>query len=341
MSVRILFLSDTHLGIDLPSRPRGDRRRRGDDFFDAFELALAPSIRGETDLVVHGGDLFYRSLIPAWLAERVFSRLADLADTGVDIFWVAGNHERSGVPRSLFLTHPRIRVFDRPRTFVVEREGLTISFSGIPYAPRIRTDFPALLFATGHEDVSADVKLLCLHQAVEGATVGPGGFVFRGGDDVLRGRDIPSGFAAVLVGHIHRSQVLVRDLAGRPLGTPVLYAGSTERTSFAERDDPKGVLMLTVDRDERADVAVKWDFRELSVRPMVVLEIDPVQDAQGLEVTLRQVLSRLDPRSVVRIRLLHDPPVETLPLFRAAAIHSWAPLEMDVTFAWPKRGVRS
>ena len=42
-------MSDTHLGLDLPARPRVVRRRRGDDFFRNFELALAPAIAGEVD----------------------------------------------------------------------------------------------------------------------------------------------------------------------------------------------------------------------------------------------------------------------------------------------------
>ncbi len=54
---RVLFVSDTHLGFDLPARPRVERRRRGPDFFANFERALAPALRGEADLVVHGGDL--------------------------------------------------------------------------------------------------------------------------------------------------------------------------------------------------------------------------------------------------------------------------------------------
>ena len=32
-TVRILFLADTHLGYDLPFRPRIKRRRRGPEFF--------------------------------------------------------------------------------------------------------------------------------------------------------------------------------------------------------------------------------------------------------------------------------------------------------------------
>lgn len=337
MPVRILFVSDTHLGIDLPSRPRVERRRRGDDFFGSFVEAIGPASRGETDLVVHGGDLFYRSRIPAWLAERVFSRLADLADAGVDVFWVPGNHERSGVPRSLFLAHPRIRVFDRPRTYVVRREGLDIGLSGFPYTPRIREEFSSLLEATGHQAAGADVRLLCIHQAVEGATVGPIGYVFRDGDDVVRGRDVPGGFAAVLSGHIHRPQVLTRDLAGRSLATPVLYAGSTERTSFAERNDEKGTVLLEVARADSGKAATTWEFRKLPARPMVDLEIDPGPGGTDLETRLRQSLARLDPRSVVRIRLSRDPPSGALPLLRAEALRAAAPTGMTVTVAW-RRG---
>lgn len=340
MPVRVLFLSDTHLGVDLPSRPRVGRPRRGDDFFESFERALAPVTGGEADLLVHGGDLFYRSRIPAWLAERVFSRLADLADGGVDVFWVPGNHERSGVPRGLLLSHPGIRVFDRPRTFVVRRGGLDVALSGFPYAPRVRDDFDSLLAATGHRDAAADVRLLCLHQAVEGATVGPNGFVFRNGEDVLRGRDVPAGFAAVLSGHIHRSQVLVRDLAGRRLASPVLYPGSTDRTSFAERHEPKGTLVLRLSSDGAAGSGgtAAWEFRELPVRPMVDLEIDPSGPAPSFAQRLRESLARLDPRSVVRIRLSAPPQPEALPLLRAEALRSAAPAGMHVTLAWRPDG---
>ncbi len=334
MPVRVLFLSDTHLGLDLPSRPRVERRRRGDDLFESFERALAPAVNGEAGIVVHGGDLFYRSRIPAWLAERVFSRLAQLADLGLDLFWIPGNHERSGVPRGLLLTHPRIRVFDRPRTYVVRRDGLDVALSGFPFAPDVRTSFPALLAATGHADAVADVRLLCLHQAVEGAKVGPVGFTFRDGSDVVRGRDVPAGFAAVLSGHIHRAQVLARDLAGRPLATPVLFSGSTDRTSFAERMEPKGTFLLDLERNGARGGSAAWEFRELPVRPMVDLELDPGDDAASFEARLRAALSRLDPASLVRLRLSREPSPAVAELLRAEALRLAAPSSMTVSVAW-------
>ncbi len=334
MPVRILFLADSHLGFDLPARPRVARCRRGEDFFAAFELALAPAMRGETDLVVHGGDLFYRSRIPSWLAARVFSRLAAVADRGVDVFWVPGNHERSGVPRRLLLDHPRVHVFDRPRTFVVERDGLRIALAGFPHTPRIRVEHAALLAATGHSAATADVRLLCLHQAVEGATVGPADFVFRDGSDVLACAQIPPAFGAVLSGHIHRAQVLLRDLAGRRLSAPVLYPGSTERTSFAERAETKGILMLEVDRGAAAGGIVRWEFRALPVPPMVDLELEGGDSAGLLSARLRASLARLDPRSVVRIRVCGATAPEALTALRAEALRAVAPPTMHVSVAW-------
>jgi DNA repair exonuclease SbcCD nuclease subunit len=330
MPLRILLLADTHLGFDLPARPRVERPRRGEDFFAAFEA----------DVVVHGGDLFYRSRIPAWLAQRVFSRLAALAESGVDVFWVPGNHERSGIPRRLLLSHPRIHVFDRPRTFVVERRGLAVALAGIPYAPRIRGEAAALIAATGHAAVAADARLLCLHQAVEGATVGPADFTFRDGADVLRCADLPAGFAAVLSGHIHRPQVLTRDLAGRRLPVPVIYPGSTERTSLAERHEPKGSMTVEVERGPAgAGGTARWRFRELPVPPMVDLELDAGGDAAALAARLREALAALDPRSVVRVRLRGVPSPEALPALRAAAVRAAAPPTMHVSIAW--RGLRA
>jgi DNA repair protein SbcD/Mre11 len=56
--IRILFLADSHLGFDLPSAPRVQRRRRGADFLANYAAALEPARAGAVDLVVHGGDVF-------------------------------------------------------------------------------------------------------------------------------------------------------------------------------------------------------------------------------------------------------------------------------------------
>jgi DNA repair exonuclease SbcCD nuclease subunit len=257
--MRLLFLSDTHLGHDLPSRPRATRPRRGADFFESFEAALAPARAGEVDAVLHGGDLLYRSRVPAWLSEAALAPLRRVADGGVPVLLLPGNHERGRVPHPLLALHRNLHVFDRPRTVVLEADGVRVAFAGFPYAADVRDRFPALLAAARAGAPPADVRLLCLHHCVEGATCGPGDFTFRSGPDVIPRAGLPRDVAAVLCGHVHRHQVLRGE--GLP---PVIYAGSTERTSRAEAGETKGVVVLVLD----GDGLVRHEFRALPDHPL-------------------------------------------------------------------------
>ena len=247
-SIRILFLADSHLGFDLPTRPRTERRRRGHDFFSNYLEALKPALDGKVDLVVHGGDVFHRPKVPFTVAHQAFEPLREIAESGIPVFVVPGNHERGCIPHALSIADTGIHVFDHPRTFRVDVGGTRIGLGGFPYERReVRGKFPGLLRRTGLFEKHADLRLLCVHHCIEGATVGPSDYVFRYNADVIRGRDLPAGVAAVLSGHIHRHQVLTADLGGRPFPAPVLYPGSVERTSFAEKDEPKGYMILELD----------------------------------------------------------------------------------------------
>jgi DNA repair exonuclease SbcCD nuclease subunit len=84
--IRVLFLADTHPGFDLPFRPRIQRRRRGFDFFENFETALKAALNAEVDCVVHGGDILYRSKVPARLVEMVFTPLKRVANKSVPVY---------------------------------------------------------------------------------------------------------------------------------------------------------------------------------------------------------------------------------------------------------------
>ena len=258
--MRVLFVSDTHLGFDQPTRPRVVRRRRGDDFFRNFERALEPARTGEVDVVVHGGDLLYRSRVPAWLAEAALAPLKRLASSGVPVLVVPGNHERARMPYPLLALHDRLHIFDRPGSVAVEARGVRAAFIGFPYAWEVRRRFRDVLAAATRDTPPADVRVLCLHQCIEGATCGPGNFTFRGGADVIPAADLPLDVAVTLSGHIHRHQVL------RPPGrTPVIYAGSVERTSFAEAPETKGFVVLRLTRSGLGG----FEFRPLPARPMV------------------------------------------------------------------------
>jgi DNA repair exonuclease SbcCD nuclease subunit len=192
-----------------------------------------------------------------------------------------------------------------------------------------------LVAQTGHAEALADVRLLCLHQTVEGAQVGTADYTFRAGPDILPGRDIPHGFSAVLAGHIHRAQVLTHDLGHRLLAAPVIYPGSIERTSFAERDEDKGYMLVTLglsgpDRGRLVDVS----FVRLPARPMVSLTIEPATLAEvSLIEHLRSRLAVLDPDSVVRVQMQGSGAADAQRLLSSARLRELAPSSMNITLS--------
>lgn len=78
------IISDTHLGV-----ASGDVERR--------LLRFLKSLPGRAGTLIINGDLFdfwfeWKSVIPR-TGFRVIAALADLRDSGVEILWIAGNHD--------------------------------------------------------------------------------------------------------------------------------------------------------------------------------------------------------------------------------------------------------
>jgi predicted phosphodiesterase len=335
--VRVLLLADSHLGFDLPVRPRTRRRRRGHDLRANYEAALEPARDGRVDLVVHGGDLFHRSRVLPSLAFDALRPLVEVAASGVPVFVVPGNHERSRIPHERFGAHPNLHVFRGPGTILVNLRGWRVAVAGFPYhRHRIRERFPQVLEDTGWRQVEADLLLLCFHHCVEGATVGPGDYTFRHAPDVIRCADLPADCAAVLSGHIHRHQVLRRDLHGRGLPTPVLYPGSVERTSFAEMGEEKGYLIVEFEPSRRGGELLRHRFVPLPARPMLVRELHPTGIAgtgwssHELDAQLAAALADAPPDAILQIRIHGEVPPEARPSLSAARLRSLTPTHMNL-----------
>jgi exonuclease SbcD len=327
--IRILFVADSHLGLDLPIRPRVGRRRRGFDFLANYAKALAPALTGDVDLVVHGGDVFNRSAPHASVAHQAYEPLKRIADLGIPVFVVPGNHERSRLPHGRLLTHRNVHVFDAPRTFAVQIRDTRVALSGFPYErDDVRTKFTTLVEHTHWRDHVADHRLLCIHHCVEGATVGPGDFTFTTASDVIRGTHIPGHFSAVLSGHIHRRQILTMDLDRRSLAAPVVYPGSIERTSFAEIGEPKGFMTVQLGPDARQ---LTWNFHDLPARPMERHELDASRlDGETLERAILGIVGHAPPDAVISIRVAGELTDAHWRVMSSASLRTKVPQTMNV-----------
>jgi exonuclease SbcD len=301
---RIVFFADTHLGFDFPVKPRVDRRRRGPDFFANFHRVLDYARQTRPDVVLHGGDVFFRARVPQLIVDKVYSDLFEFAGEGIPVLIVPGNHERSILPASLFLEHPNIHVFDKPKTFSFGVDGLRLAFSGFPCRRKdVRAQFSNLLQESGWSQHGGACQLLCLHQTVEGAKVGPSGYTFRRGEDVIPRGDLPGEAVAVLSGHIHREQVLEAHKGGGQNFPPVVYPGSIERTSFAEREERKGFYDIALAQGATGQWGIeKLDFQQLPARPMVDLTLETSIAPSGVAEFIQVESRKMDPDSIVRLR---------------------------------------
>jgi exonuclease SbcD len=334
-NLKILFFSDTHLGFDYPIKPRLQRRRRGDDFFSNYHQILETAKKEKVDLIIHGGDLFFRSKVPNLIIEKTFSPLVEVANSGIPIYLVPGNHERSKFPGYLWLAHKNIHVFNKPKTFWVNFGESTIVLSGFPFTRRVKHHFKSLLQQTRYLEYKAKIHLLCIHQTVEGAKVGPSDFTFRVGEDNIPGLEIPPRFTAVLSGHIHRGQILDKSLDQYPLATPVIYPGSIERTSFAERFEDKFYVILKFDLSQQHPKPI-IKFHPLPTRSMVKIEIDTGGLSKDqIKRHLQNQLATLDPNSIVRIQFTGPNAEETQNSISADQLRKIAPSAMNASIAYP------
>ena len=302
--IKLIFLSDTHLGFDYPIRPRIVRRRRGYDFFANFKRVLSYAIRSKADLIVHGGDFFFRSRVPKKIVDLAYDLLLNFANFDIPIYLVPGNHERSRLPSAEQLSHSNIHIFDRPRSFLFDGK-VKVQLSGFPYyTDHIRKNMGRVVRETGWDRIPADFRILCMHHLIEGATIGPSNYMFRRGTDVIRVVDLPIEFPLILSGHIHRRQLLVKNREKGENSQIVVFSGSTERTSFAEKDEPKGFFEFIIRKKPAGQVKIQnFQFVALPARPMVDLTLRNCLNPQGLKNQIRSSINQIDQDAIVRLKI--------------------------------------
>ena len=297
--IKIIFLADTHLGFDYPLRPKKKKRRRGVDFFNNFDEILAYAKTRNADLVIHGGDLFYRTLIPVPIIDMVYERIFNFAQTGIPIVIVPGNHESSRLPVSLFMQHPNIHYYTKPQVFKFSLKGIDFDIAGFPCIRKdVLSKFPDVAREIQNQLRSESIKLLCMHQSIEGAKVGPSNYTFRNGKDVIPINDLPTNYNLILSGHIHRTQILWSRNK-----TPIIYPGSIERTAFAEKDEEKGFYEISFD----SKLECTFKFIKLNTRPMVDVFLEKeTYTSSTLKNDILHQIKEIPSDSIIRFKMKNN-----------------------------------
>lgn len=319
--IKLLHLADLHIGVENYGRidPVTGLHSRLIDYLDRLDEAIALGLDAGVDLVLIAGDI-YKNRAPNPTHQREFARrLHRLRSAGVPVFILTGNHDISpslGRAHSVeifeALAVEGVTIADRLRLHTIPTHSGPLQIIALPWVTRhslmTREEMRGASFAAIEYELRRRLEryvidtaarldphipaVLAFHGSVDGAEMGAERAITLG-QDLVMSRSVLAqpGIDYVAMGHIHKHQVL----GAVP---PLVYPGSIERVDFGERDEPKGCVIVELERG-----VARWTFQQLAARPFISIEHDvrASSDPLGLLTTLisRQNLSQ----AVVRVEI--------------------------------------
>lgn len=258
--MRLIHLSDSHLGHSKYSALNGESgiNQRELDIYAAFAKAIDKIIELGPDLVLHSGDLFDNVRPSNRAISFALEQILRLKAAGIPLVIIAGNHS---MPRmrevgSVF------RIFEliggvHPAYKGVHQKIMVkgAAISAIPHC-LTEDDFKRAL-AEAASDPTAKYNILMLHAGFRGIKEFS---MEEPGEQIVDQSELKSGFDYIALGHYHGFTKLSKN---------AYYAGSTERLSFNEIGQDKGLVEVSLNQDDP-----KIKFHPLKIRSME--EIPPL-----------------------------------------------------------------
>lgn len=296
-AINLLHLADIHIGMENYGRldSASGLNSRVVDFLRRLSQVIDMALEREVDVCIFAGDA-YKNQRPNPTFQREFARrIKRLADEGVPVMLLVGNHDMATVDRAAS-SLDIFGVLDVPGVIVAAREevhqitcrrGQPLQVAAMPYPQRSRLlaheqfqnmtldDLDLAIGQYIHEnlqDMAAQAQeqpdipaVLTAHVSVSEAKQGSEQSVMIGRDIVvLKSLLANPVWDYVALGHIHKHQEL-----NNGQHPPIVYPGSLERIDFGEEGERKGFVMASVKRGQ-----TKWEFVPVSARPFVTIRID-------------------------------------------------------------------
>ena len=291
MSARFVHIADSHLGAGGFGNKLNEHglNQREEDICRAFSAAIDRAIELRPDFVIHAGDLFHTVRPTNRIINFAIKEMLKLAAAEIPIVIISGNHDapkqRSvGHVLSIFENLPGVIPVFKSKFESISIKGVTVGCLPHCLTPEIlQQEF------TNVKPGETRFNILVAHGVAAG--------IERFSMAELSEEEIPSslfrsGFDYTALGHFHKYTEVEEN---------VYYAGSTERLSFNEIDEDKGLLEVDLETGE-----VK--FHKLPVRDM--LELYSINaggfDYNELNAALQRSFSGVDVTDkIVRLKILN------------------------------------
>ena len=220
---------------------------------DALRNLVELAVGEEVKFVLISGDLFDGDWKDQHTGLFLVSQLKKLADAGIRVFAISGNHDADGnITRTLRLP-PNATLLSTKASQTLLLEDLGVAIHGQGFARRDVTDNLSLRYP---DAVRGVFNIGMLHTALTGAEGHELYAPCSLGDLQSKGYDVWA------LGHVHNRAVLCEN----PL---ILFPGNTQGR-YARETGPKGCTLVTVE-DGRVEA---HEHRDLDVVQWEVVRVD-------------------------------------------------------------------
>ena len=285
--MRLFHIADTHLGLSQFNRldPESGMNLREKQIYDNFLSAIERIIAEKPDVLVHAGDLFDTVKPKTRAYTTVLEALERLHAAGIPIVIIAGNHSMvktryTTSPYEVLTYHPGEILAAYSFRYEKVEIGATM-FHLIPNMLRpedYRTAYDQVEFSRDHHNVLVTHGLATAIKDKRLATVA---------EHELDTTILSDQFDYIALGHYHRQSRIMEN---------AWYSGSIEYLSYGEIADPKGGLLVDLDKSSGRCSPVVRPI-QLPCTPMIDLRTISCEGMHPSDIT-GEIISRVTEQRV-------------------------------------------
>lgn len=285
--MRLIHIADTHLGLSQFNRldPDSGMNLREKLIYDNFLSAVDRIIAERPDVLVHAGDLFDTVKPKTRAYTTVLEALERLRSAGIPLIVVAGNHS---MVKTRYTTSPFEVLSYHPgeihAAYSFRYEHVEIGDAVFHLIPNMlrpgdyRVAYEEVDLARGHHNVLVTHGLATQIRDKRLSTVA---------EHELDSTILSDEFDYIALGHYHRQSRITGN---------AWYSGSIEYLTYGEISDPKGGLIVDLDRSSGTNHPEPSPLA-LPMTPMIDLGTIPCEEAHPKDIS-SEIISRIGGKNV-------------------------------------------
>lgn len=300
--MKIIAFADLHVGVKLYGKldPETGLNTRELQTLQTLEEIVNYAMDNNIKVIAFAGDMYKNSMPSSTLQEEINKRIVKASKNGITVLMIDGNHDVSRMETNVSPLKPF-------STFQIDNVYHTRFHAEVKLNDENGNPFKFVFLPTYH--TKEQIEEICKNTVYDGAPI-----IFIGhlamNNAMLNDWTIMEketfietetfnikGCAAVILGHFHKHQILMRD----PL---VFYTGSTQRVDFNEERQPKGFVVLDVDKDGNTD----YEYVEVESQKFCTLKFTFENEQNPKDAIIAEMKSnkaRIN-KAIVRIQIEMD-----------------------------------